>query len=107
MSTKPEQVSHFYCGDCGPHVAADEDGLCGQCGGDTVVQACCSGHDEAASPPSAEELADRLILACRNSADPLFGDRMMTLVTLADREHVHECDIDEARRILADVLRGG
>lgn len=33
-------MEHFECPDCGPHVAADEDGRCSTCGRDTVVVKC-------------------------------------------------------------------
>lgn len=41
-------MEHFECPDCGPHVAADENGCCSTCGRDTIVAKCdcLSGRDK-------------------------------------------------------------
>lgn len=33
-------MEHFECPNCGPHVAADEEGCCSTCGRDVVVAGC-------------------------------------------------------------------
>jgi hypothetical protein len=34
------QPEHFRCQNCGPHVRADEEGICASCGADTTIEPC-------------------------------------------------------------------
>lgn len=35
-----EKHEHFVCPECGPHIAADEDGCCALCGADCILDEC-------------------------------------------------------------------